>query len=227
MQIVKYGTMIEGKFIRRINRFTAVIEMEGKETLCHVKNTGRCKELFVEGVKVYLEKSDNPDRKTAYSLIAVEKEGILVNVDSQVPNKVVKEWLEQEEKQLVSLKPEKVFGNSRFDFYMERGSEKIWIEVKGVTLVKDGIAMFPDAPTERGIKHIEELCRAVEEGYEAWLIFIIQRKKVAAFRPNEENHLEFAQALRKAEKRGVRLLAFDSIVTKNAIKIDQPVRIEL
>lgn len=226
---MKYQGVVEGRFIERLNRFIARVETDSEEVLCHVKNTGRCRELFTKGAKIYLEKNNSAKRKTAYSLIGVEKDGFLVNVDSQAPNRMVKEWLEQGKngKEILKLKPECCFGNSRLDFYIERPQEKEWIEVKGVTLTENGVAMFPDAPTERGIKHIEELCRAVEEGYRASLLFIIQRKGVRWFQPNKRTHLEFAQALEKAHKKGVSILAYDSIVTENSAVIDKRIEIRL
>lgn len=224
---MKYNNIVEGRFIERINRFIAKVEVEKKEVLCHVKNTGRCRELFVTGVKVYLEKNTNPKRKTAYSLISVEKDGALVNVDSQAPNKMVKEWLEKTESGIVTLKPETVFGDSRFDFYLETDKKKEWIEVKGVTLVEDGIALFPDAPTERGVKHIEELCRAVEEGYQARLIFVIQRKDAQLFKPHRERHPAFAEALAKAAEKGVTIAAYDSIITETEAYVREKVEVSL
>lgn len=224
---MKYNNIVEGRFIERINRFIAKVEVEKKEVLCHVKNTGRCRELFVTGVKVYLEKNTDPKRKTAYSLISVEKDGALVNVDSQAPNKMVKEWLEKTESGIVTLKPETVFGDSRFDFYLETDKKKEWIEVKGVTLVEDGIALFPDAPTERGVKHIEELCRAVEEGYQARLIFVIQRKDAQLFKPHRERHPAFAEALAKAAEKGVTIAAYDSIITETEAYVREKVEVSL
>lgn len=224
---MKYNNIVEGRFIERINRFIAKVEVEKKEVLCHVKNTGRCRELFVTGVKVYLEKNTNPKRKTAYSLISVEKDRALVNVDSQAPNKMVKEWLEKTEHGIVTLKPETVFGDSRFDFYLETDKKKEWIEVKGVTLVEDGIALFPDAPTERGVKHIEELCRAVEEGYQARLIFVIQRKDAQLFKPHRERHSAFAEALAKAAEKGVTIAAYDSIITETEAYVREKIEVSL
>ena len=226
---MKYQKIIKGEFVVRVNRFTAKVKIETAEVLCHVKNTGRLRELLVEGTEVYLEKADNPTRKTAYSLIAVKKDGFLVNIDSQAPNKMVREWLEEHktENKMLYLKPECTFGNSRFDFYMETEQKKEWIEVKGVTLVENEIAMFPDAPTQRGMKHIEELIRAVQEGYSAKIIFVIQRKGVKAFSPNKVMHPDFAEALRKAAEVGVEILAYDSIVTENSVIIDGDVEVLL
>ena len=191
---MKYENIVTGKFIERPNRFIALVEMEGKVEKCHVKNTGRCRELLLPGAAVYLEKSDNPNRKTAYDLIGVKKGELLINMDSQAPNKVVKEWLEEEIyfKDITLLKPEYRYGKSRIDFYLETAEgRRIFIEVKGVTLEEEGIARFPDAPTERGIKHIQELQQAVSEGYEAYILFVIQMKNVFQFEPNDRTHRAF------------------------------------
>lgn len=226
---MEYKEIRKGKFIKRHNRFIAEVEVSGEIVLCHVKNTGRLRELFTAGALVYLEGSENPKRKTAYSLIGVEKDGIIVNVDSQAPNKMVKEWLEenQPEGKITILKPECVFGNSRFDFYMETEEKAFWIEVKGVTLVEGKTALFPDAPTERGIKHIIELCKAIEQGYQAMLIFVIQRKGVEEFCPNSRTQPAFARALWEAEQAGVKILAYDSIITESSAVIDEAVRVKL
>ncbi|MFW5676396.1 MAG: DNA/RNA nuclease SfsA [Acetivibrio ethanolgignens] len=226
---MKYKEIVEGKFIKRRNRFIAEVDVSDEVVLCHVKNTGRLKELFVTGVCVYLERNENPKRKTAYSLIGVEKDGITVNVDSQAPNKMVKEWLEetQPEGKITVLKPECVFDNSRFDFYMETEQKAFWIEVKGVTLVEGKTALFPDAPTERGIKHIAELCEAARQGYQAMLIFVIQRKGVEEFRPNERTQPAFAKALREAEQAGVKILTYDSIITEDSAVIDKAIEVKL
>lgn len=224
---MKYQNIIEGRFVERVNRFIARVEVENEEVLCHVKNTGRCRELFVKGTRVCLEKNDNPKRKTVYSLISVEKDGALVNVDSQAPNKMVKEWLEKTEAGIITLRPETVFGNSRFDFYLETAEKREWIEVKGVTLVEDGVARFPDAPTERGIKHMEELCQAVEEGYQARLIFVIQRKDAVLFEANRERHPAFAEVLARAVEKGVHISAYDSIITEDEAFICEKVKIRI
>lgn len=226
---MEYKEIVKGIFIKRRNRFIAEIQISNEVVLCHVKNTGRLKELFITGAYVYLERNENPNRKTAYSLVGVEKDGITVNVDSQAPNKMVKEWLEenQPEGKIVVLKPECAYGNSRFDFYMETEQNTFWIEVKGVTLVDDKTALFPDAPTERGIKHITELCKAAKEGYQAILFFVIQRKGVEEFRPNEKTQPAFAKALREAEQTGVKIFAYDSIVTENSAIIDREVKVNL
>ena len=188
---MKYERMLEGKFISRPNRFIANIEIDGKIEVCHVKNTGRCRELLVPGAEVYVQKADNPDRKTQFDLISVYKDKMLVNMDSQAPNKVFKEWAETSGyfKNLSYIKPECKYNNSRFDFYLESDQRKIFVEVKGVTLENDGVVSFPDAPTERGIKHLKELEEAVKDGFEAYVCFIIQMEALRVsnlYFPREE-----------------------------------------
>ena len=230
---MKYEQIVRGTFLERPNRFIAYVEIAGKKEIVHVKNTGRCRELLIPGATVYLEKGNNPERKTAYDLVAVEKEmpaavsdssteatdsikntKRLINMDSQAPNKVVEEWLLKKElfSDLVSLRPETTYGKSRFDFYVEYDHKKAFIEVKGVTLERDNVAMFPDAPSERAVKHVEELIRAKEDGYEAYIILVIQMKDVQYFLPNRETHLQFAEALKKAADAGVKILAYDCTV---------------
>ncbi len=231
---MKYKKIKEAVFLSRPNRFIAKVEIEGKEETVHVKNTGRCRELLIPGVKVFLSESDNPERKTKYDLVAVEKkrEGkspLLVNMDSQVPNTAAEEFLRKGtlfSKNAV-LRREVKFGNSRFDFYIEDGERKIFLEVKGVTLENGGIASFPDAPTERGVKHINELSSCLKESYEAYILFVIQMKEISFMTPNDVTHPEFGEALRKAEKNGVRILAVDSVVTPDSIECDEfiPVRL--
>lgn len=227
---MKYENIVTGKFVERPNRFIAMVDIEGKTEKCHVKNTGRCRELLLPGAEVYLEKSSNPNRRTAYDLIGVKKGELLINMDSQAPNKAVKEWLEEEAffKNVTYLKPECKYGNSRIDFYLElEKRRKLFIEVKGVTLEENGTARFPDAPTERGIKHIQELQRAVGEGYEAYLLFVIQMKEILQFEPNDRTHKAFGDALRKAQEQGVQILAYDCVVTKDSMRLDCPVKIKL
>ena len=192
-------------FIDRPNRFIANIEIDGKREICHVKNTGRCRELLVPGATVYVQKSDNPLRKTKYDLISVQSGNRFVNVDSQAPNKVFAQWAQQSGYfgNITYMKPESKFGNSRFDFYLEANSRKIYIEVKGVTLENDGVALFPDAPTERGVKHLNELCQCVADGYDAYVFFIIKMTGCKYFSPNSTTHPEFAKALVNARNRGV------------------------
>ncbi|MBQ4510265.1 MAG: DNA/RNA nuclease SfsA [Clostridia bacterium] len=223
---MKYSNIIEGKFISRPNRFIAYVEINGTAEVSHVKNTGRCKELLSKDARVYLEVSDNPERKTKYDLISVYKGDTLVNMDSQAPNKVALEFI-REKLPNAKIKPEYTYGNSRIDIYVENGDKKALIEVKGVTLENNGIAMFPDAPTERGIKHINELIKAKEDGFESYILFVIQMKGVSEFKPNYKTHREFGKALQKAQKAGVKILAYDCIVTENTLKIDAPVSVNL
>ena len=226
---MKYSSIVKAKFISRPNRFIAYVEVEGKKEVVHVKNTGRCKELLVPNAVVYLSVADNPERKTKYDLIGVEKGSILVNIDSQAPNAAVDEWLKKGNlfSKKALIKREYTYGKSRFDFYVEDGKRKTFIEVKGVTLEKGGVAYFPDAPTERGIKHIQELEASLKEGYEAIILFVIQMKKITEFRPNDETHKAFGDALRKAKKSGVKVLAIDCMITPDSMTIDKPVEVNL
>ena len=229
---MKYDHIVKGKFIERPNRFIAYVNVEGEKEnpqKVHVKNTGRCRELLIPGVDVYLEKSDNPNRKTKYDLVKVVKGNCLVNMDSQAPNKVVGEWLREKQlyKDTTLVVSEKTYGNSRFDFYVEGDGKKAWIEVKGVTLERDGAALFPDAPSERAVKHVEHLIKAREEGYEAYIILVIQMRYVKYFTPNRETHPQFAEVLEKAEKAGVQIMAFDCRVTEDEVSINQPVEVRL
>ncbi len=225
-----YKNVVTGKFKNRPNRFIAMVEIDGKVETCHVKNTGRCRELLLPEVEVYLEKSDNPNRKTAYDLVGVKKGEVLINMDSQAPNKAVKEWLEKEVyfKNITYLKPECKYGNSRVDFYLETAEgKKIFIEVKGVTLEEEGIARFPDAPTLRGIKHMKELEQAVVKGYEAYILFVIQMKGIKWFEPNDRTHQAFGDTLREAAKNGVGILAYDCMITKDSMELDAPIEVRL
>ncbi|MFQ8602001.1 MAG: DNA/RNA nuclease SfsA [Anaerovoracaceae bacterium] len=237
---MKYNNICKGKFIERPNRFVAYVEIEGKREKVHVKNTGRCRELLIPGAEVYLEDFSGcmGTRKLRYSLVSVEKnvngERILVNMDSQAPNKVVREALESKElifesfPDITAVVSEKVYGNSRFDFYMENvEGKKAFLEVKGVTLEESNIALFPDAPTERGVKHIEELIKAKDEGFWAGIVFIIQMKGISLFKPNWETHKNFAYSLKKAEERGVYICAYDCFVTDKTLKIDHNIKIDL
>ncbi|EOS42853.1 DNA/RNA nuclease SfsA [Lachnospiraceae bacterium JLR.KK009] len=284
---MKYTRIAQGRFLERPNRFIALVEINGKTETCHVKNTGRCQELLAPGAGVWLEQSQNPNRKTAYDLVAVWKpaedgaggemhgenpfvwqagSGRLINIDSQAPNKAVQEWLEQnlppckatcpkdgtaalfgqntgletEESvqqawkhpfpEITLIKPEYRYGASRIDFYIEAGNlkpRKILLEVKGVTLEENGIAKFPDAPTERGIRHMLELEHAVKEGYEAFILFLIQMKGIKYFEPNYRTHPQFGETLRKVQGSGVNILAYDCSVTPGELVLDKPVRVEL
>lgn len=231
---MKYNTIVEAKFIERPNRFIAYCSIEGVMHKVHVKNTGRCRELLVPGCTVYLEESDNPNRKTKYSLIGVRKGERLINMDSQVPNKVVQEALINKtiilpglKDEITLIKPEKTYGNSRFDIYLETDSEKVFIEIKGVTLEDNNIVKFPDAKTERGVKHINELVEASKEGYKCYVIFVVQMENVLYFTPNNDMHKELGDALIYATSNGVKVLAYDSIVTSESIKIKNEVKVVL
>lgn len=224
-----YDRMVEGTFLRRPNRFIAHVEIGGKEEVVHVKNTGRCAELLQQGARVFLQASSNPERKTGWDLIGVEKGQRLVNMDSQIPNAVVKEWLENGNlfHDIMRIKPETTYGGSRFDFYVEADGKKCFIEVKGVTLEEDGVVRFPDAPSERAVKHVNELAEAVKEGYEAYMFFVIQMSGVRYFTPNMDTHPAFGEALRKAVAAGVHVMAYDCHVTKNSISLRQEVPVVL
>ena len=227
---MKYNKIITAKFIERPNRFIAYVDIAGEKTKVHVRNTGRCRELLWDGAEVYLSQSDNPDRATAYDLVAVDKGGRLINMDSNAPNKVIDEWLMSGGLyQDVSLvRPETVFGNSRFDFYVESASGvKAFIEVKGVTLEIDNTAAFPDAPSERAVKHVEELIEACEQGYEAYLIFVVQMKDIRHVEPNWRTQPAFGEALKKARRAGVHLLAYDCLVERDTLMIHEKVPVVL
>lgn len=215
---MKYHDTITGRFIDRPNRFIAHVETGGRIETVHVKNTGRCKELLLPNVPVVLAKADNPSRKTQYDLIAVKKKGLgWVNIDSQAPNLVVREWLERQD--FDRIRPEYAHGDSRIDFYMEKGSRKYLLEVKGCTLEIDGVGYFPDAPTERGVKHIRELIGARKQGYECGVAFVIQMNGIREVRPNIETHPEFGEALADAIKAGVKVLYLSCDVRKSSLRI--------
>ncbi len=215
---MRYENITRAVFIRRPNRFIAEVGIDGHEEKVHVKNTGRCKELLIPGCEVWLTSPDSPGRKTKYDLVAVRKSnGVLFNIDSQAPNKVVSEWLATQSFDVV--KPEYSFGDSRIDFYMERGNEKYLMEVKGCTLEVDGIGYFPDAPTERGVKHIRELIRAKEEGYHAILAFVIQMDGVDVVRANVDTHPEFGEVLNEARKAGVEVRFLTCHVEPDVLEI--------
>lgn len=226
---MKYKSVEKARFLSRPNRFIARVELFGEELTVHVKNTGRCRELLVPGCTVYLERSDNPNRKTLYDLIAVEKGDILINMDSQVVNGAVYEWLPKSGifSENAKIYRERTNGNSRFDLYVEDGERKAFLEVKGVTLEKEGRALFPDAPTERGVKHLRHMTEIVSEGYEAYVLFVIQMKGCISFSPNDGMHKDFGDALRQAHKAGVGILAVDCKVTPDSIEIDSPVPVDL
>ena len=226
---MKYKNIVEGRFDSRPNRFIAYVTINGKQEKVHVKNTGRCRELLTEHATVYLEKSDNQERSTAYDLVAVKKGERLINMDSQAPNKAVGEWLLKRElfPGLKEVRAEKTYGKSRFDFYVETEERKAFIEVKGVTLEQNGVVLFPDAPSERAVKHVYELIEAVEEGYDAYIVLVIQMKDVNYFMPNAKMQPEFAAALLEARKAGVRILAYDCEVTPQTMDIRNPVPVRL
>ncbi len=226
---MKYHKIEKGIFLERANRFIGYVELAGRRETVHVKNTGRCKELLLQNAAVYLEKSGRPDRKTAYDLVAVEKGGRLINMDSQAPNKAVEEWLLKKQlfPDLSLLRPETKYKNSRFDFYAEAGDKKIFIEVKGVTLEQDNVVLFPDAPSERAKKHVEELVSARQEGYEAYVIFVVQMQGVDYFTPNRSTQPQFAEALLQAQEAGVHILAYDCLVTADSMEVHEPVEVRL
>ena len=220
---MKYTNIYPAVFISRPNRFIATVEIDGEIQTVHVKNTGRCRELLIPGVVVMLEKSNNPLRKTLYDLVMVYKENFgWINIDSQMPNYLVEEWLMSNSsgfKNITTIKPEFSYGSSRVDFYLECGSRKILMEVKGVTLEREGIGYFPDAPTQRGIKHINELIKAVNEGYEAYLAFVIQMNGIEEVRPNIETHPEFGEAMEKAKNAGVKVIFLECEVKESEVII--------
>ena len=225
-----YSAVTQGKFISRPNRFTAWVEIEGEEVLCHVKNTGRCRELLAPGARVYLEESSNPNRKTRYSLIAVEKGDRLINMDSQAPNRAAGEWLAEGGlfSPVTLLKAEAKYGASRFDFYGESGDgEKHFVEVKGVTLEENGVVLFPDAPTQRGERHLRELCQCSREGYRGHILFVVQMSGVRYFTPNRRTDSAFAAALEEAARCGVEIRAVECRVTPDSMIIagEVPVRL--
>ena len=226
---MKYENTKRAVFLDRPNRFIAHVDLNGQTETVHVKNTGRCKELLIPGTEVILEESVNPARKTKYDLICVNKSGRWINMDSQVPNKAAAEWIRAGRlfPEEITLKTEKVYGNSRFDIYVESPCRKAFIEVKGVTLEENDIARFPDAPTQRGVKHVEELIRCQEDGYEAYLLFVIQMKGIREFEPNWSTHPQFGDVLQKAQNAGVHLLAYDCLIREDYIEIQDPVPIRL
>lgn len=228
---MRYNNILEAEFLSRPNRFIARVFFQGKEETVHVKNTGRCKELLIPGAKVILEESGNPARKTRFDLVCVFKPKVgWINIDSQAPNQVVKEWLTNQMsekgnpklclfKNLTALKTEYTFGSSRLDFYMEEGEEKCLMEVKGVTLEKEGIGYFPDAPTLRGVKHLEELIRGVNMGYRCYLAFVIQMEGISTVKPNVSTHQKFGEVLERARNSGVHILYLMCKVTREELKI--------
>lgn len=233
---MKYNNIISARFISRPNRFVAYVNLNGTETAVHVKNTGRCRELLLPDSMVYLEDFTHQprNRKLMYDLIAVEKGDLLINMDSQAPNKVVREALENgkiqlpDMKKLTLIRPETVFGDSRFDFYIEdENGQKGFIEVKGVTLENDSIAAFPDAPTERGVRHINELIKAKNSGYNAYILFVVQMSGMKYLIPNDTTHKAFGDALRLAHSCGVHVLAYECAVTPDSLDITGKINVKL
>ena len=223
-----YSNIHKGIFHSRPNRFVAQVEIDGQVHNCHVKNTGRC-ELLIPGTEVYLERSNKPARVTMYDLVTAYKGEQLVNIDSQAPNHALREYIQAGNyiNNVTYIKPEARYKGSRFDLYIEADNRKIFIEVKGVTLEKDGVALFPDAPTLRGIKHLHELTQSISEGHEAHVVFIVQMKGVKSFAPNWEIHREFGLALAEAHAAGVKISAFDCIVAPNRLVVDKPILVQL
>lgn len=226
---MEYKNILPGEFISRPNRFIAHVKIDGKTEICHVKNTGRCREILVSGAKVFVSKADNPNRSTGYDLISVWKDQRLINIDSGAPNKVFYQWLRGGGyiQNISLIKPEAAYGSSRLDCYIEAGERRIYAEVKGATLERSGAALFPDAPTQRGVRHIEELCRCIDEGYEAMIVFIVQMKGVSYFTPNYETHAEFGNALKTAEEKGVKIIALDCEVSETGITAGDFVEVRL
>ncbi len=233
---MKYEKITSARFLSRPNRFVAIVNHNGNEISVHVKNTGRCRELLVPDSVVYLEDFSyrQGKRKLLYDLIAVRKGDLLINMDSQAPNKVVRETIENGSiklpgmSELTIIRPEKIYGDSRFDFYIEdKNGEKGFVEVKGVTLESDGIALFPDAPTDRGVKHLNELVRAIKNGYHSYVLFVIQMSGIKLFTPNDATHREFGDSLRYAAEKGVHILAYECAVTPDSLEITDPVPIDL
>ena len=225
---MKYKKMVRGTFLSRPNRFIAHIEIDGKEEICHVKNTGRCRELLRSGATVWCLDAASPARKTRFDLICVEKEGRLINMDSQAPNKAAGEWLAAGGLgQLSDLRAETSHGNSRFDFSFTRDGKPCFLEVKGVTLETDGICAFPDAPTVRGTKHLKELTALAKEGWGAYVLFVIQMQDVKYLHPNDATDPDFGKALREAALSGVQILAMDCLVTPDTMTINNPITVQL
>ena len=216
---MRYQRMEKAAFLARPNRFIAHVLLDGEEVVCHVKNTGRCRELLIPGAEVWLERGTNPQRKTLYDLIAVRKGERLINMDAQAPNRVFAEWASQLEPEMTALRAEYTYGQSRLDFCLETPQGLHLVEVKGVTLEEGGHTRFPDAPTERGIKHLQELIRAVENGHKASVVFVIQMENVLDFAPNDATHPAFGVALRQAAAAGVQVVAVNCRVAPDSLEI--------
>lgn len=226
---MRYENICLGRFISRPNRFVAHVLLNDETVVCHVKNTGRCRELFVPGAIVALTKSANPQRKTAYDLIAIYKGDKLINIDSQAPNRVFHEWVRSGGflEGVTRIRPETFYGQSRLDFYLEAGEKKILAEIKGVTLEEEGKARFPDAPTIRGVRHLKELTAAAAQGYACYVVFVIQMKDIISFSPNDDTDPAFGQALREAAANKVNVLAYDCRVGEDMLEINGPVPVLL
>ena len=223
-----YENMVPGVFLKRPNRFVAHIEIDGQEEICHVKNTGRCRELLIPGVQVWCQRSTNPNRKTKYDLIAVQKGHRLINMDSQAPNAAAGEWLRSGGLGPVEdLRSETVHGDSRFDFSFTKDGRPCFLEVKGCTLERDGVCAFPDAPTVRGAKHVRGLAELARQGYGAYILIVIQMEGVEYFHPNDATDPAFGQALREAARAGVQVMAMECQITPETMTIHKPVRVEL
>jgi len=224
---MRYREVVKATFLARPNRFIAHVLLDGEEVVCHVKNTGRCRELLLPGAEVWLERGNNPQRKTLYDLIAVRKGAQLINMDAQAPNRVFYQWASQLEPEMTALRAEYTYGQSRLDFCLETPQGLHLVEVKGVMLEENGHARFPDAPTERGIKHLRELMRAVEEGHKASAVFIVQMENVLDFAPNDVTHPAFGEALREAAATGVQVVAVNCRVTPDSLEILHPIPVVL
>ena len=224
---MRYEEVQPAVFLTRPNRFIAHVLLQGQEVVCHVKNTGRCRELLQPGVQVWLEKGTNPNRKTAWDLITVQKGDRLVNMDAQAPNRAFGEWAKNLEPGVVSVRPEVFFEDSRLDFLLETETGRHYVEVKGVTLESGGHVYFPDAPTERGVRHLHTLMQAVEQGHRATAFFVVQMENVLDFAPNDGTHPAFGQALRQAAEAGVQVLAYSCRVTPEEMVIDREIPVIL
>ena len=225
---MRYENMVPGIFLARPNRFIAHVEINGRMEVCHVKNTGRCRELLPAGAKVWCQKSSNPNRKTRFDLITVQKGERLINMDSQAPNIAAGEWLRSGGLgEITELKAESIHGDSRFDFSFLKDGKRCFLEVKGVTLENDGVCAFPDAPTERGAKHLRGLTEAAKSGFGAYVLFVIQMADVAYLHPNDATDPNFGTALREAAAAGVQVLAMDCAVTVDSMTIRKPVTVKL
>lgn len=226
---MRYPAIRRGRFLARLNRFVAEVLLDGERVLCHVKNTGRCQELLIPGAIVYLNECASAHRKTRFDLVTVEKQGRLINMDSQAPNRVFREYTERGLflPDITRIQPEYRFGDSRFDFYLEQGGKMHLVEVKGVTLEENNIVRFPDAPTERGMKHIKGLISARELGYDCWICFVVQMSGTRYLTPNDDTHPAFGEALRAAQREGVAVLALECSVSPDSLEITRQIPVVL